>query len=76
MHSENITLEDIKRFVKSDLKKIEHKGYSCKDIFSCVEDYLQKREGYQEIVETFSKRIQRIQEINASFAESVWLLEG
>ena len=59
------TIEEVKRHIKSELRRIEARGYSAEEIHACVEAYGNRARKYELLIQDFSTQIQSAPKIAA-----------
>jgi GTP pyrophosphokinase len=64
------SVDDIKRYIKSELCKIEAAGYSVEQIHDCLEAYASKEARYYALIKDFSIQIHSAREV-ADYVHSV-----
>ena len=64
------SLQEVKRHIKSELRRIESRGYSAEEILACVHLYVNRASAYETLIQQFSTRIQSAPAI-ADYVHSV-----
>lgn len=64
------SVEEVRRFIKSELQKIQSRGYSPEQIHACIVAYGNRESAYDDLVKKFATQIQSAPKI-ANFVHSV-----
>lgn len=52
------TIEEVKRHIKSELRRIQARGYSVEDIHACIKEYCDRAKDYELLIQQFSTHVQ------------------